>query len=115
MDHALAGEYRPPSPRGAPADELARVLPAIASGPALRLLGALARGPATAGRLAIASGIYSHATARVLLKLRLAGLVEAERDGRRTTYRLRRERAEGLVAGLAELLGVEREPRPPPR
>jgi DNA-binding transcriptional ArsR family regulator len=115
VNHALASEYRPPSPRGAPADELARVLPAIASGPALRLLGALARGPATAGTLAIMVGLDDQAAARGLQKLRLAGLVEVERDGRRMTYRLRRERAEGLVAALAELLGVEREPRPPPR
>jgi len=63
----------------------------------LELLWLLTEGPATAGELAESAAASRTAVSQHLAKLRLAGLVDAHREGRHQIYRLRGGHVERLV------------------
>ncbi|MGH3744196.1 MAG: ArsR/SmtB family transcription factor [Mycobacteriales bacterium] len=63
----------------------------------LRLLWVLAHGPVDVSTLAAAADVRGPATSQHLAKLRLAGLVEARRDGRRQIYSVRGGHVRRLV------------------
>ena len=70
-------------------DELqSAMLRALASRTRLRILHALATGPAEVHELADALGLTQTATSQHLAALRAVGVVEAERDGRTMHYRV---------------------------
>lgn len=66
----------------------AEILKTLASPRRLEILHALAGGPIEVGRLAEAIGASQPNVSQHLAVLRVAGLVEAERDGREVRYRL---------------------------
>jgi DNA-binding transcriptional ArsR family regulator len=66
----------------------AEVLKTLASPRRLQILHALARGPMEVGRLAETIGATQPNVSQHLAVLRIAGVVEAERDGREVRYRL---------------------------
>lgn len=66
----------------------AEVLKTLASPRRLEILHALARGPMEVGRLAERIGATQPNVSQHLSVLRLAGIVDAERDGREVRYRL---------------------------
>ena len=66
----------------------AEVLKTLASAPRLAILHALAGGPLEVGRLAETIGVSQPNASQHLAVLRVAGVVEAERDGREVRYRL---------------------------
>ena len=66
----------------------AEVLKTLASPRRLEILHLLARGPIEVGRLAEAIGATQPNVSQHLAMLRVAGIVEAERDGREVRYRL---------------------------
>ena len=66
----------------------ADVLKTLASPRRLEILHVLARGPVEVGRLADAIGTTQPNVSQHLAVLRVAGIVEAERDGREVRYRL---------------------------
>jgi DNA-binding transcriptional ArsR family regulator len=66
----------------------AEVLKTLASPRRLEILHELARGPIEVGRLAEAIGATQPNVSQHLAVLRVAGVVEAERDGREVRYRL---------------------------
>jgi DNA-binding transcriptional ArsR family regulator len=63
----------------------------------LRVLWVLAHGPADVSTLAGLTGVSATAVSQHLAKLRLAGLVEAQRDGRRQIYSVRGGHVRRLV------------------
>lgn len=77
-----------PQPKRLVFAELARVPKALASGPRLELLDLLAQGPRSVDELARLSGQEMANTSHHLQVLRGARLVEAERRGTRSIYRL---------------------------
>jgi len=66
----------------------AEVLKTLASPRRLEILHVLASGPIEVGRLADAIGASQPNVSQHLSMLRVAGIVEAERDGREVRYRL---------------------------
>jgi DNA-binding transcriptional ArsR family regulator len=66
----------------------AEVLKTLASPRRLQILHELARGPIEVGRLAETIGATQPNVSQHLAVLRIAGVVEAERDGREVRYRL---------------------------
>jgi ArsR family transcriptional regulator len=66
----------------------AEVLKTLASPRRLEILHALARGPMEVGRLATEISASQPNVSQHLAVLRLAGIVDAERDGREVRYRL---------------------------
>src|SRR6266545_6517906 len=66
----------------------AEVLKTLASPRRIEILHELARGPMEVGRLAEAIGATQPNVSQHLAVLRVAGVVEAERDGREVRYRL---------------------------
>lgn len=98
----------------------AEILRTIASPRRLEILHILAEGPREVGRLAAELGISQPNVSQHLTVMRVAGIVEAERDGREVRYRLadpevmtacaamRRvlERRLSRMAGLARLAGA---------
>ncbi|MFS0884466.1 MULTISPECIES: ArsR/SmtB family transcription factor [Aeromicrobium] len=68
--------------------EAADVFALIGEPTRLELLWLLTEGPATAGELADAVEASRTAVSQHLAKLRLAGLVDAQRDGRHQVYRI---------------------------
>ena len=66
----------------------AEVLRTLASARRLEILHALANGPMEVGRLATKLGAGQPNVSQHLAVLRVAGIVEAERDGREVRYRL---------------------------
>jgi ArsR family transcriptional regulator len=66
----------------------AEVLRTLASPRRLEILHALARGPLEVGRLATLIGATQPNVSQHLAVLRVAGVVDAERDGREVRYRL---------------------------
>jgi DNA-binding transcriptional ArsR family regulator len=66
----------------------AEVLKTLASPRRLEILHVLARGPIEVGRLAETIGATQPNVSQHLAVLRIAGVVEAERDGREVRYRL---------------------------
>lgn len=69
-------------------DMQASVMRTLASAMRLRILHALATGPAEVHDLADALGLSQTATSQHLAALRVAGIVEPNRDGRSVRYRL---------------------------
>jgi DNA-binding transcriptional ArsR family regulator len=61
----------------------------LADGTRVRMLWALRDGELDVGTLAVSAGCSPTTASQHLAKLRLAGLVEATRDGRHVRYRLR--------------------------
>jgi ArsR family transcriptional regulator len=66
----------------------AEVLKVLASPRRLEILHVLADGPIEVGRLAAVLGVSQPNVSQHLAVMRTAGMVEAERDGRETRYRL---------------------------
>jgi DNA-binding transcriptional ArsR family regulator len=69
----------------------------------LVILCRLAEGPATVGELEAFLGVRQAAVSQQLARLRIEGLVEAERDGRTIRYSIADERAQRLVRVLYDL------------
>ena len=93
-----------------------RVFPALASLPRRRMLAFLGQTALSTDDLARDFGMSAPAVSRHLAVLLRAGLVSAERQGRRVLYRLNREELLGALARYAsELDGPLRRPMPAPR
>ncbi len=69
----------------------------LADATRVRILWALRQGEADVTTLAVAAGCKPTVASQHLSKLRLAGLVEGERDGRRVRYRIRGSHVRNLL------------------
>jgi DNA-binding transcriptional ArsR family regulator len=93
-----------------------RVFGALASAPRRRILAFLAQTALSTGELAERFGVSAPAISRHLSRLLGAGLVRAERQGRRVLYRLERDALlEALGRFASEADGPLRRAPPPPR
>ena len=65
---------------------------------------AVADGPRTVTELSSCCGVHLSGVSRHLAKLRDAGVIGAEKDGREVRYRLNREELSSTLRGLADAL-----------
>jgi len=79
----------------------AECLKTIAHPHRLRMIALLLEAPHTVGELADACGIPSHAASEHLRLMRDRGLLEAERDGRRTYHRVAEPGLAGIIHCVA--------------
>jgi ArsR family transcriptional regulator, arsenate/arsenite/antimonite-responsive transcriptional repressor len=98
-------------------DPLDKLFEALASRPRREILGFLSDTPLTTSELAARFAVSAPAISRHLSVLENAGLVTAERDGRRVLYRLNHDylvemlaRFSGEIAAVPAQQRVPREP-----
>lgn len=82
-------------------EQVAEVLKALGHPLRLRVVALLAEGPAHVGALADRLGAPQPITSQQLRILRMAGLVEAKREGGQAIYRLREPRLHKLLQCMA--------------
>lgn len=92
-----------PYPKQALFEQLAIVGRALGSAARLELVDFLAQGERSVDELAQVANLSVANTSKHLQQLKMAGLVEARRDGKRIRYRLADERVVDAVAKLREL------------
>ena len=99
-------------------DQLSRVFAALADPTRREVLQLLRRGPMGAGELAEHFDLARPTMSAHFAVLRDAGLVEADKDGRAVTYRLKMSVLEDALLGFAQAFGVpvpqHTRPRPAP-
>jgi DNA-binding transcriptional ArsR family regulator len=88
-DVSLAAKPHPDDPSPDQIAAAATSFSLLADPTRIRILWALRSGPADVGTLAAAADCQHAAASQHLGKLRLGGLVDRERQGRRVVYRLR--------------------------
>jgi len=95
-DVARAEDWQQP-PAGARLDDAVQVLRMLADHTRLRMMWLLSGAEYDVTTLASAVGIARPAVSQHLAKLRLAGLVDVRRDGRRTMYHARGDQVRRLL------------------
>jgi ArsR family transcriptional regulator len=87
-------------------DDCAAAMKVLADPNRIRIVRALVPGPRNVGDIARAAGLSPHRVSHHLGRMRLAGLVEARREGRSIVYRVhpRVATAGGLDLGCSRIL-----------
>ena len=92
-------------------NEAAECLRTVSHPHRLRMLQMMLQGRFTVGELAEACGIKSHMASEHLRLMERCGLLAADREGRRTYYRVAEPQIEGVIGCVERRFGAE--PTPP--
>lgn len=90
---------------------MSTVFKALADPTRRSVLQLLRRGPMTAGELAEHFDVTKPTMSAHFTVLLTAGLIEAEKQGRTITYRLKMSVLEDALLGFADTLGIELKPK----
>ena len=81
-------------------DEVSKILKASAHPQRLMILCYLSEGRRTVGEIEAFCGMAQSATSQFLVRMKLEGLINSEKEGKFVTYRIEDSRIKGLMAAL---------------